>query len=155
MIKFAAMPSVDARAFRDGRLDANGQPPERQVSDGDGNPCRHCLDDIAAGEEMLVLSYRPLASLQPYSEVGPVFLHARACTRHEDGAALPPVLARRPMMLIRGYGRDERIVGGTGTAIPTAELVARCTELLDDARVAHVHVRSATNGCYQCRVERA
>ncbi len=41
-IQFVSMPTGEALAFRAGATDANGQAPERHVSDGDGVPCRHC-----------------------------------------------------------------------------------------------------------------
>ena len=37
-LRFEAMPEEIARALRSGANDANGQSPERQVSDGRGNP---------------------------------------------------------------------------------------------------------------------
>ena len=37
-------------AYRAGGLDANGQLPERHISDGNGTPCRHCLAMIAKGQ---------------------------------------------------------------------------------------------------------
>ena len=73
------MDTREAARLWAGGTDANGMAPERTVSDGDGNPCRHCLDMIGAGEPMLVLAHRPFATVQPYAEVGPVFLHAEPC----------------------------------------------------------------------------
>ena len=55
-ITFVAMPTDQARALQAGGPDANGLSPERAVSNGSGNPCRHCLRFIPEGEEMLILS---------------------------------------------------------------------------------------------------
>jgi hypothetical protein len=49
-IVFVSMPTDQVRAFQAGAPDANGQPPERHISDGDGLPCRHCQQDIGPGE---------------------------------------------------------------------------------------------------------
>ena len=57
-LRFVALDSALVQAWRRGLPDANGQAPERQISDGGGNPCRHCLDDIAEGAPMLVLAHR-------------------------------------------------------------------------------------------------
>ena len=62
---FRGMSTSEAERLRDGGLDANGRVPERAVSDGDGNPCRHCLGMIGAGEPMLVLAHRPFETVQP------------------------------------------------------------------------------------------
>ena len=51
MIRFVAMPTEEARTFQAGGADANGQTPDRHISDGDGMPCRHCLKNI--GEHRL------------------------------------------------------------------------------------------------------
>ena len=79
MTRFSAIPSEIAHHYRSGGMDANGQVPERIVSDGAGNPCRHCLKMIPKGAGMLVLAHRPFPALQPYAEVGPIFLCADAC----------------------------------------------------------------------------
>ena len=57
--------------------------------------------------------------------------------------------------IVRGYGADERIIYGTGGVVPTEQIKARAAELLADSAVAFVHIRSAKNNCFQCRVERA
>ncbi len=63
-LKFIALATETARALQAGNPDANGQAPERQVSDGPGLPCRHCLTDIAAGEPFLILAHRPFPEAQ-------------------------------------------------------------------------------------------
>ena len=58
-IRFVAMPTEEVAALQPGGPDAHGQAPERQISDGDGVPCRHCLTRVAKGEPYLILAYRP------------------------------------------------------------------------------------------------
>ncbi len=154
MIIYLAMPTAEARAFQSGAPDANGLPPERHVSDGDGIPCRHCLQNVSAGEGYLILAYRPFPALQPYAETGPIFLHAAPCARADEAPTAPPQLAKRAAHLIKGYSRDDRIVYGTGAIIPSAELDAAAANILAREDVAYVHVRSSVNNCYTCRIER-
>jgi hypothetical protein len=151
-MRFVAIPTDVARHYQAGGADANGQVPEHQVSDGGGNPCRHCLKMIPAGEAMLVLAHRPFPKPQPYAEVGPIFLCAKACDRG-GGEVLPEILGSTDY-IVRGYGDDDRIVYGTGGVVETGALMARAETLFQDARVAYVHVRSARNNCYQCRIDR-
>lgn len=153
-LRFIALDSDLARAWRGGAPDANGQPPERQVSDGGGNPCRHCLDDIAEGAPMLVLAHRPFPAPQPYAELGPIFLHAEDCPRYAETAAVPAMFLRREAILLRGYGADDRIVYGTGRVIPTGEIAPLARHLFQRPEIAYIHLRSASNNCYQCRIER-
>jgi hypothetical protein len=138
---------------RGGGLDANGQPALRRIAEGAANPCRHCLERIAAGDEKLVLAYRPFDRVQPYAEVGPIFLHAQACRRYVSDA-LPAWLAFLRSAIIRGYGNDDWIRYETGDVIPGNELATACHRILSDASIAYVHIRSKYN-CFQCRVDRA
>lgn len=151
MIRFVPLPTEAVRAVQAGGADANGQVPERRVSDG-GNPCRHCLKMIPAGAGMLVLAWRPFPALQPYAECGPIFLCADPCEAG-GGEDLPEILAS-PDYIVRGYGTDDRIVYGTGAVVPTARIADEAALRLADARVAYVHVRSARNNCYQLRIDR-
>ncbi|WP_299287816.1 DUF1203 domain-containing protein [uncultured Tateyamaria sp.] len=151
---FTALPSDIVAAYRAGGPDAFGNPPERAVSDGDGNPCRHCLCDIPAGAPMLVLAHKPFAGTHPYAEVGPIFLCAEPCTRGGGGAELPPILTTSPDYLIKGYSDADRIVYGTGAVTPTSQISARLDQIFANPDVAYIHVRSARNNCYQARVDR-
>lgn len=153
-ITITALDTATVRALRAGGADANGQPAERTTSDGGGNPCRHCLDFIPAGAEMLIVAHRPFDALQPYAEVGPIFLCAGDCARWE-GPGLPPVLRSGPgERLLKGYSADDRIVYGLGRVVPVPGIPDRARELLADPRVAYVHVRSSTNNCFTCRIDR-
>ena len=153
---YSGMPSQLAGAYRAGAPDANGQVPERHVSDGDGVPCRHCLGYVAAGEPYLILAYRPFPAPQPYAETGPVFLHAEACPAHDPASGLPPRHrdGRGSPQILRGYGTDDRIVYGTGMVVAPAEIEPRAAELLARADVAYLHMRSAANNCFTLRIDR-
>ena len=139
--------------LRLGGPDAHGQPALVRTAQGRGNPCRHCLQPIAEGDEMLVLAHRPFDTAQPYAEVGPIFLHRHACSRYE-APALPAWFVHLQPALIRGYGRDDWIRYDTGAVLAGADLEAACARILDDPEVAYVHIRSKFN-CFQCRVDRA
>ena len=153
-LRFQAMPSDLVRAYQAGAPDAYGRKPETRKSDGPGFPCRHCLTDIAAGDDVLVLAHRPFSALQPYAETGPIFLHATPCARHPDVDRTPDMFLSRPQMIVRGYSADERIVYGTGAVVPSERIAATAAAILARPDIAFVHLRSASNNCFQCRVER-
>jgi hypothetical protein len=108
---------------------------------------------IAEGDQKLVLAYRPFGRLQPYAEVGPIFLHAEACERYESDQ-LPAWFTYLQPAIIRGYGQDDWIRYETGNVVPGGELAGMCEEILSNPEVAYVHIRSKYN-CFQCRVDRA
>ena len=153
-IKFVALDTEVVAALRAGAMDANGQVPERAISDGNGVPCRHSLSQVPAGAPYLILAHRPFPEPQPYAEVGPIFLAADATERYPETDTVPAALAS-PSYIIRGYGADHRIVYGTGKVVATPAIPDEAALLLDDPAIAYVHVRSASNNCYQCRIERA
>lgn len=154
LIRFRPLPTDDVRVLQDGAPDAYGLPPERRISDGDGVPCRHCLRNVAKGEPYLVLAYRPFPTLQPYAETGPIFLHAEACEPAAETDVLPDLFRATPDYIVRGYGHDDRIVYGTGAVVPSNHICQRAHELLARPEIAYLHMRSARNNCYQCRIDR-
>lgn len=151
-VRFVPLPTDVVHALRSGAADAYGMPPEHQIARG-GEPCRHCLRPIAAGQGMLVLAFRPFPAPQPYAETGPIFLCSAFCEAG-GGEGLPEIL-NSPDYIVRGYGMDDRIVYGTGAVVPTDRIPVEAEARLADPRVAYVHVRSARNNCYQCRIDRA
>jgi hypothetical protein len=151
-MRFVPIPTEIVRHYRAGGSDANGQPPERHVTQSEGYPCRHCLQLIKKGKPVLILAHRPFSAVQPYAELGPIFLCGEDCAAG-GGAVLPAFLAA-PQYILRGYSADERIIYGTGAVVPTAEIPARAEALFENPAVAFAHVRSATNNCFHCRIER-
>lgn len=151
--KFIALATDDVERYRAGGPDAYGRAPERRIAAEDGYPCRHCMRDIRKGEAYLTLAHRPFPALQPYAETGPIFLHAEACARGAETNAMPAFLDS-PQYIVRGYGHDDHIVYGTGTVTPTGDIPEVAATLLGRDDVAYLHVRSATNNCYHCRIER-
>lgn len=154
LVQFKALPTEAVRALQRGGPDAYGNIPERRISDGDGVPCRHCMKNVTAGEPYLVLAYRPFPALQPYAETGPIFLHAEACERAGENETLPEMLESSDY-IVRGYGADDRIIYGTGGVVRTDGITDRARTLFARGDVAYIHVRSARNNCYQCRIDRA
>lgn len=152
MLHYRPIPSADAIHIRRGKPDAYGMSAERHISDGQGMPCRHCLRNIDEGEPYLILAYRPFPAVQPYAETGPIFLHADECPPYAE-TTVPPILTTSKDYLLRGYGRDDRIVYGTGAVTAVDDIEKCATELLSRDDVAYVHVRSARNNCYQCRID--
>lgn len=152
-IRFIGMSAQVAQRLRDGGPDAYGCAPELTVSDGGGNPCRHCLGHVPKGAGMLVLAYRPFDALQPYAETGPVFLCAHDCAAWA-GAGLPPALDSADYLL-KGYTADQRIRYGTGKVVPRDQIEAYAASLLERDEISFVDVRSARNNCFQARIVRA
>jgi len=92
---------------------------------------------------------------QPYAEVGPIFLHADACERYPETDQIPAMFLERESHLLKGYDRDDRIIYGTGRIVKSADVAEAASGILDRDEVNYVHVRSALNNCFSCRIDRA
>lgn len=152
-LRFEAIPTPAARALQRGASDANGQQPEERVSDGSGVPCRHCLGIVPAGQAYLILAYRPFHGINPYAELGPIFLCADECDSGSVTDQLPAFL-KSARYIVRGYDADERIVYGTGRVTNTPDIIDYCRELFGRDDIAFAHIRSAENNCFHLRVDR-
>ena len=153
MPKFHPIPAATIAALRAGGPDANGQPAERAISDGEGKPCRCCLRNIPKGAPMLICAHRPFATLHPYAETGPIFLCAEDCAPFAGGE-VPPILTTSPDYLVKAYDSSERIIYGTGRITPAGEVAAYADDLFERLEVAFVDVRSARNNCILTRATR-
>src|SRR5947207_12389260 len=47
-----------------------------------GYPCRHCLHFAKPGERLILFPYAAIPAGHPYSESGPIFVHAEQCERY-------------------------------------------------------------------------
>ena len=149
-VKVVAIPTEAAERARVTLCDDFGHSLTPQVVDGPA-PCRHCLRIAQAGERMILLSYRPFAQDNgPYSEVGPIFIHADACQRYA-GEGLPPDFAPRELV-VRAY--DENHAIADSTIAPPGEALDRAAAFLADPRIGYVHVRHTTYTCFDFQIER-
>jgi len=153
-IQYEALDSELVRGWRAGSGDAYGNTAEHVVSDGEGNPCRHCLGFVPQGAGMMILAHRPFGALQPYAETGPIFVCADGCSRG-GGAELPDILKSSADYLLKAYSAAERIIYGTGRVVLKDDVAAYAADLLGRPDVAFVDVRSARNNCFQLRIRRA
>ena len=153
-IIFMALSTDVVREYQNGKLDANEQKPESVISDGSGNPCRHCFTEIPEGKRMLILAYRPENKINPYAEIGPIFLCGEKCQRHQETPNLPKMFSNWERALIRGYSEKGRIIYGTGSVINMSDVSKIATDIFKNEDVRYINLRSASYNCYQCRIER-
>src|SRR5437667_6322383 len=81
-----------------------------------GFPCRHCLRFARSGERVILFPYAAIPPDHPYSESGPIFVHAEACQRYAATREFPADL--RKGRAVRAYNSkfdmiDAEIVNGS------------------------------------------
>jgi Protein of unknown function (DUF1203) len=114
------------------------------------SPCRHCLSWAQPGERVILFPYAAIPSGHPYSETGPIFVHAHECERYSATNEYPNDF--RNGRVFRGYDSkynmiDARVVNGS-------EPEVAIETLFQDPDIAFVDVRSLTRGCFTFRVHR-
>ncbi|MBV9269692.1 MAG: DUF1203 domain-containing protein [Candidatus Eremiobacteraeota bacterium] len=143
-----ALETATAERLRTAKVDDYGN---EVIARAEIGPCRHCLRSSVRGERLVLVSFSPFEIRNPYKEVGPIFLHADGCERY-TGADLPEAFATKPLVL-RAYDYDQIIYRPEMVVDGTQE--ERIVALLADEKVAYIHARSFTSGCYLFRIDRA
>ena len=81
---FRIVPLATEIAVTARRIAASGAPDHVMVvaNSPNGFPCRHCLRWARLGERMILFPYAAIPAGHPYSESGPIFVHAEPCERY-------------------------------------------------------------------------
>ena len=149
--RITPLPTEVAEAAR--RSAGNGAPDHAVVvADSPRSfPCRHCLRFAQPGERVILFPYTAIPPGHPYSESGPVFVHAEPCERYAATHEFPADFRNGRVM--RAYNStfdmiDAEVVNGD-------EAEAIIEKLLQNPETVFVDARSVTRGCYTFRIQRA
>jgi hypothetical protein len=115
------------------------------------SPCRHCLRWAQPGERVILFPYAAIPSGHPYSETGPIFVHADQCQRYSASNEYPADF--RNGRVFRAYDSNYNIIEAEIVNGSEPEVVIE--SLFQNPDTAFVDVRSVTHGCFTFRVQRA
>lgn len=115
-----------------------------------GYPCRHCLRWAQPGERMILFPFAAIAPGRPYSESGPIFIHAEPCERYATPLEFPSEF--RKGRVLRAYNSHHDMIAAEVANGEGPEAVIE--RFLQKPETAFVHVRSASHGCYTMEIER-
>ena len=113
-------------------------------------PCRHCLRWAQPGERVILFPYSAIPSGHPYSETGPIFVHADECQRYSATDEYPA--AFRNGRVFRAYDSKYNIIDAQ--VVNSGETEAVLESLFQNPDTVFVDVRSVTRGCFTFRVQR-
>lgn len=113
-------------------------------------PCRHCLRWARLGERMILFPDASIQPGRPYSETGPIFVHADPCERYRCADEFPADFRRN--RVLRAYDSDDNMIDAQVVESDEIELVIE--RMLSNPGAAFLQARSATRGCYTMRLER-
>lgn len=150
-----AIPTEIGERWRASGVDDSGNRLRRVVAESDvGYPCRHCLRNAKAGEEVLLGSYRLPRPRGIYWTPSPIFVHAGPCERFDRPDEIPPVL-RAALVSIRAYDHDDQCLYDLGRVAEGHDVDRPLLDALDDPRTAFVSIHTARPGCMLCQAQRA
>ena len=121
------------------------------VDSAESSPCRHCLRWAEPGERVVLFPYAAIPVGHPYSETGPIFVHADECQRYSATNEYPADF--RNGRVVRAYDSNYNIIDAQVVDGSAPEVVIE--SLFQNPGTAFVDVRSVTRGCFTFRVQRA
>ena len=121
------------------------------VDSPESSPCRHCLQWAEPGERVVLFPYTAIPAGQPYSETGPIFVHADECQRYSTINEYPADF--RNGRVFRAYDSNYNIIDAQVVDGSEPEVVIE--SLFQNPETAFVDARSVTRGCFTFRVQRA
>ena len=116
-----------------------------------GYPCRHCLRWAKVGEHVILFPYASIPPGRPYSESGPIFVHAAPCERYWATEQYPADF--RGSRVLRAYSSNDDMIDAAVVGDDNPQPVIE--RLLQNPGTAFLQARSVTRGCYTFRIERA
>ena len=150
---FRIVPLPTKIAERARRVAAAGAPDHATVIADSPNafPCRHCLRWAQPGERLILFPFAAIPPGRPYSESGPIFVHAEGCEPYAAMCEYPADFRNGRVM--RAYNSsfdmiDAQVVNGSEPE-PIIE------KLFQNPETAFVDARSVTRGCFTFRIQRA
>jgi hypothetical protein len=116
-----------------------------------GYPCRHCLRWAQPGEHVILFPYASIPAGHPYSEVGPIFVHAEPCEPYRAPGEYPTDF--RNGRVFRAYDANYNMLDAEVANENDPEAVIE--KLLQNPKTEFVDARSVTRGCFTFRILRA
>ncbi len=123
----------------------------RTVDSPASYPCRHCLQWAQPGERVVLFPYASIPAGRPYSESGPIFVHAEACEGYAPTTKYPENFRRH--RVFRAYNVEHDMIDAV--VVPDDQPEAVIEQLLQNPETAFLQARSVSRGCYTFRIERA
>ena len=117
-----------------------------------GYPCRVSLADAEIGETIILVNFKHQTAESPYQATHAIFVRENAEQAFPDVGTVPEALETR-LISIRAFDDKHYLVDAD--VVEGSCLTKSIPAMLQDARVAYLHLHNAKPGCFAARVTRA
>ncbi len=125
----------------------------RMIADAKpGYPCRVSLADAEIGETVILVNFEHQSADSPYQATHALFVRENAEQAFPDVGTVPEVLEVR-LISIRAF--DDKHYMVDADVVDGSRLSESIPAMLQDPRVAYLHLHNAKPGCFAARVTRA
>jgi hypothetical protein len=150
-IEFIAIDPDRLARMREHGADEHGNPWTPRTAEG-WEPLRCCLRVAGPDEAIALITYSPWTAPDPWLEAGPVFVHFERCDGYPTPGDYPEAFRRSRSMINPFDHAGARAYQHITFVEPDDDHAAAVRRVLDAPEVSHVHVRSATAGCFTFEV---
>jgi hypothetical protein len=124
---------------------------ERITVGSPGYPDRVTLDDVPAGETVLLLNHEHQPADSPFRASHAIFVRERGGETFNEVNVIPPALARR-LISLRAFDARDYMIDADITA--GADLSMLIERMFANPLACYLHAHYAKWGCYAARVDR-
>jgi hypothetical protein len=117
-----------------------------------GYPCRVSLADAEIGETIILVNFKHQSAESPYQATHAIFVRENAEQAFPDIGTVPESLETR-LISIRAFDEKHHMVDAD--AVDGSHLSESIPAMLQDPRIAYLHLHNAKPGCFAARVTRA
>ncbi len=117
-----------------------------------GYPCRVSLADAEIGETVILVNFEHQSADSPYKATHAIFVRENVEQAFPDVGTVPEVLETR-LISIRAFDDNHYMIDAD--VIDGSNLSESIPVILQDPRVAYLHLHNAGAGCFAARVTRA
>jgi hypothetical protein len=117
-----------------------------------GYPCRVSLADAEIGETIILVNFKHQSAESPYQATHAIFVREYAEQAFPEVGTVPKALETR-LISIRAF--DDKHYMVDADVVDGSCLSESIPAMLQDPRVAYLHLHNAKPGCFAARVTRA
>jgi hypothetical protein len=117
-----------------------------------GYPCRVSLADAEIGEAIILVNFKHQSGESPYQATHAIYVRENAEQAFPDVGTVPQALETR-LISIRAFDGKHYMVDAD--VVEGLRLSVSIPTMLQDPRVAYLHLHNAKPGCFAARVTRA